>query len=44
MFGPTPGLLPYLRTARPEAYYLTLEDHSGRPLDRVLFTVRGTPQ
>ena len=26
---------------RPGAYYLTLEDASGRQLDRVLFRVRG---
>jgi len=29
---------------RPGSYYLTLEDSQGRPLDRVLFKVRGRPR
>ena len=32
-----------LWSPRPGAYHLTLEDRDGRPLDRILFTVRGAP-
>ncbi|MGH8219569.1 MAG: penicillin-binding transpeptidase domain-containing protein [Steroidobacteraceae bacterium] len=39
-----PALPERLWVPHPGAYFLTLEDSRGRPLDRVLFTVRGTPE
>ncbi len=39
-----PALPERLWVPQPGAYYLTLEDRRGRQLDRVLFTVRGTPE
>jgi len=39
-----PALPERLWIPHPGAYYLTLEDRRGRALDRVLFTVRGTPE
>lgn len=38
-----PATAQQLWTPRPGAYYLSLEDEHGLPIDRVLFTVRGAP-